>query len=85
MVTEDKSGLLENVKRSVRCKAQKLVVLVAEELSQSDKQARERAHLATCGDRPFVGCNPCQPGGAAILTDSVANPAAVPRPDTRGQ
>ncbi len=83
---ENNPGLLEDVERSIRCKAQKLVDFVTHELSQSENQARERAHLATCGDRPFAGCNPCQPGGADIpLSGSVTNPAAVARPDASGQ
>ena len=75
-------GLLEDVERSILCQARKLVDFVADELSQSENQARERAHLATCGDRPFAGCNPCQPGDVDVpLSGTATNRAAVPRPD----
>jgi hypothetical protein len=74
-----------SVPRSELPMAQKLIALIKQQLSQSEKQARERAHLATRGDRPFFGCNPCQPCDAAILSGSVTNRAAAPHPDTREQ
>ena len=79
---KDKASMLENVKRSVGGQARKLKTLIAEGLGEYEKEARERAHLATTGDRPFVGCNPCQPEDIGLVSVPVTNPDAAPRPDT---
>jgi hypothetical protein len=82
---EGNHRLLEDAERSIRCKAQKFVTFVAHQLSQSENQARERAHLATRGDRPFVGCNPCQPSDPDILSGPPSNRAAAAHPDASEQ
>lgn len=82
---KDKSGLADDIQRSIREKLQELKGFIAQQLSESEKQARERAHLATRGDRPFVGCNPYQPHDAARRDEPVTNPLAAPCPGSREQ
>ncbi len=78
----EKPGLLENVTKSIRGKAHKLGALVAEGLNESEREAEERAHLATVTDHAFVGCNPCRPGDVMPLSDTMTNRPAIPRSDT---
>jgi len=65
---EGRPGLLKDVEMSIRCEARKLLAFVKHQLTLSENQASERAHLATRRDRPFVGCNPCQPADVDILS-----------------
>ncbi len=76
---EEKLGLLETVAKSIRCKAHRLGSFVAEEFKESENEAQERAHLATIGDHPFIGCSPCQPGDVIPLSNTAPNPAATAR------
>ena len=80
---KDKTGMLDGVKEAVGDRARKLKALIAEGLDGYERDARERAHLATTGDRPFVGCNPCQPEDLGLAPVPAANPEAAPRGDTR--
>jgi hypothetical protein len=80
---KDKSGLADDIQRSIRGKLQELGGFIARQLSESEMQAGERAHLATRGDRPFVGCNPYQPHDAAGREKPVTAPLAAPRPGLR--
>ncbi|MFQ5773969.1 MAG: hypothetical protein ACE5GS_05595 [Kiloniellaceae bacterium] len=49
---------------SVRANVRRLKALLEQEIKESRVQAMDRAHLATRGDRPFAGCNPCEPSQA---------------------
>ena len=80
---KNKSGLVDDIQQSIRGKLQELTGFITQQLRESEKEARERAHLATRGDRPFVGCNPYQPHDAPFHAESVTNPVAVPRPGLR--
>ena len=79
---KEKPGLLENVAKSIRCKAHELGALVADGLNESEEQARARAHLATVTDHAFMGCNPCRPGDVMPLSETMTNRPAKPRSDT---
>jgi hypothetical protein len=51
---------------------------IGTELRAAAVRAQDEAHLATCGDRPFVGCGPCAP--APVESHPGAeNAAAAPR------
>jgi hypothetical protein len=40
----------------------------------------DRSHLATTGDRPFVGCSPCEAAPLKDMGPARPNPVAEPRP-----
>jgi len=40
------------------------------------------AHLATRGDHPFIGCNPCMAADPLVVPGR-QNPTAAPRPRSR--
>lgn len=63
----------------LRDTARKFQRLLDQELSRARLEARDRGHLATRGDRPFVGCSPCEPSDAGAPSDLKANPEARPR------
>lgn len=50
-----------NVLRVMEKNAQQLKDFLANEVTVMNREAQHRAHIATLGDRPCVGCNPCQP------------------------
>ena len=80
---DEKPRLLQSVTKSIRGKAHKLGAFVTDGLSESEEEAKVRAHLATVTDHAFVGCNPCRPGDAIPLSDTMTNRIATPRPKAR--
>lgn len=64
----------------LRNQARKIQRLLDQELWKARLEAKDRAHLATRGDRPFVGCRPCEAGDVSALSEPKLNPDAKPRP-----
>lgn len=71
--------LLQIIKSSARCKARQLGAFFTEQVRQSEEQERDRAHLATRQDRPYAGCNPCEPIDYGVSPTVTTNPAAAAR------
>jgi hypothetical protein len=59
MAANDKVSL--NVLRMMEKSIVQLKELIAKQVGVINKDAEDRAHIATLGDRPFVGCSPCKP------------------------
>jgi hypothetical protein len=59
MTANDKVSL--NVLRAMEKSVEQLKDLLANEVGAINRDAEDRAHIATLGDRPFVGCNPRKP------------------------
>ncbi len=59
--------------RSLESCADMIVDLVKSEFRVTLKEAGDRAHIATTGDRPFTGCNP----HSADAADDPAIPAGA--------
>ena len=49
------------------------------EIRSAESYERDRAHQATRGDRPFIGCSPCEPVEPRQPATVRENPAARPR------
>jgi hypothetical protein len=45
--------------------ADRLMDFVKGEMRTALTDAEDRAHIATVGDRPFLGCNPCRASAPA--------------------
>jgi len=73
-----KSSLVSDIQKSIRTGIGACEGFISKHLTESERQARDEAHLATCGDRPFIGCNPCQPDHANISAGSTPDPSAKP-------
>ena len=58
----------------------RLKARIAREIRNNRLRDADRAHLATCGDRPFVGCSPCVPSTANAASQTQPNPPAKPQP-----
>jgi hypothetical protein len=50
-----------NVLRKMEKSVERLKNLVANQVGALNRDAEDRSHIATLGDRPFVGCRPCKP------------------------
>jgi hypothetical protein len=50
-----------NALRVMEKSVEQLMDLLANEVGAINRDAEDRAHIATLGDRPFVGCSPCKP------------------------
>jgi hypothetical protein len=59
MTANDKLSL--NVLRKMEKSGERLKDLIANQVGALNKDAEDRSHIATLGDRPFVGCRPCKP------------------------
>jgi hypothetical protein len=59
MNANDKVSL--NVLRVIAKNVEEFKDLLANEVGTINRDAENRAHIATVGDRPFVGCNPRKP------------------------
>jgi hypothetical protein len=59
MTANDKVSL--NVLRAMEKSVEQLKDLLANEVGAINRDAEDRAHIATVGDRPFVGCSPRKP------------------------
>jgi hypothetical protein len=59
MTANDKVSL--NVLRAMEKSVEQLKDLLANEVGAINRDAEDRAHIATVGDRPFVGCIPRKP------------------------
>jgi hypothetical protein len=60
-------------------KVYRLKQRLSAQIRDAESYEQDRAHQATRGDRPFVGCNPCEPGGMAPTDGARENPEATPR------
>lgn len=70
---------MPSMRSAVRTLIDSLTARVAAEIRAGQIYQRDRAHGATCDDRPFVGCGPCQPAALARPVVARENPAAMPR------
>ena len=61
------------------CIVQALRGIVSGELRSMRLRDECLAHLATRGDHPFVGCNPCMAADPLVVPGR-SNPAATPHP-----
>ena len=52
---------------------------IHQEIWRTGNADRDRAHMATRGDRPFPGCRPCEPGAPDEPFGQRNNPSASPR------
>jgi hypothetical protein len=59
MAANDKVSL--NVLRMMEKSIVPLKELITKQVGAINRDAEDRAHIATLGDRPFVGCSPCKP------------------------
>ena len=59
MTANHKASL--NVLGVMEKSADQLRGLITNEVEVLNSEAKDRAHIATLGDRPFPGCNPCKP------------------------
>jgi hypothetical protein len=73
------SGPHSGLEASVRSWARNFRELVSGELRAKRLRDESIAHLATRGDRPFIGCNPCM-ASDPLEPDARLNPPATPRP-----
>ena len=65
----------ENLRRALR----RIAAFVREDLHAAEEEARDKAHLATVADRPFAGCQPCEPG----YPDAMLGPTPSDNPVAR--
>ena len=77
---KERGGAVQNLRNVVRARLERLKTRISEEMRAAEIEDRDRAHQATCGDRPFVGCGPCEPAEAGLAPGPSENPAAKPRP-----
>ena len=70
---------MQNLRGAVQVKIDRLKARIAAEVRAAQAYERDRAHQATCGDRPFVGCGPCAPAGIERSGVARAIPAATRR------
>ena len=61
----------------------RLKARIAREIRDTRLHAADEAHLATRGDRPFMGCNPCVPSAVNTPAQTRPNPKAKPQPRSR--
>jgi hypothetical protein len=59
MNANDKVSL--NVLRAMEKSVEQLKDLLANEVGAINRDAEDRAHIATVGDQPFAGCRPRKP------------------------
>jgi hypothetical protein len=67
---------LDRLAETARDHAASFEFVIREELARAEMQAMDRAHLATLGDKPFMGCCPCEPDDPRVLASAAPNPAA---------
>lgn len=60
-------------------KFERLKQRLSAEIRDAESHERDRAHQATRGDRPFVGCSPCGAASMAPPDAASENPDARPR------
>lgn len=80
VVLLERGRAVQDLRSVVRARLERLKTRITEEMRAAETQERDRAHQATCGDRPFVGCGPCEPADIEAPAIQGENPAAKPRP-----
>ena len=53
-------GTPDNAGQAIERGVERLKDFLAAEMRATQRRAEDRAHIATTGDRPFAGCNPCR-------------------------
>ncbi len=53
-------GTPDNAGQAIERGVERLEDFLAAEMRATHRRAEDRAHIATTGDRPFAGCNPCR-------------------------
>ena len=64
---------------ALRTKAKGVYQVLRREIWRTDNAIRDRAHMATLGDRPFPGCRPCEPAIPCEPSAAPGNPPASPK------
>ena len=54
---------------------------LSRELERLRREQRDQAHIATLGDRPFAGCQPCKPSSPQPSAEAADNAPATRRGD----
>ena len=69
-------GAPDNSGQAIARSVERLADFFAAETRPTHKQAEDRAHIATTGDRPFAGCNPCRAATPVASMTPPCDPAA---------
>jgi hypothetical protein len=67
---------LRDLETSVRSSTEKVILSISNEMEAARIRSEDQAHLATRGDRPFVGCTPSAPPDLTCGPEPGINPPA---------
>ncbi len=69
-------GTPDNAGQAIERGVERLKDFLAAEMRATRRRAEDRAHIATTGDRPFAGCDPCRASKPVASMTPRCNPAA---------
>ena len=69
-------GAPDNAGQAIERSVERLKDSFAAETRATHERAEDRAHIATTGDRPFAGCNPCRAAKPVASMTPRCDPAA---------